>query len=83
MNALTARIAKLERANRPDQTALTVAEIDAAVARYASELEWIDPAKLDWRPIGDLVANYRDMLRNAKGWEAKVYANCTHADFML
>lgn len=83
MSALSARIAKLERANGPDESALTAAEIDAAVARYAADLEWTDPAKLDWRPIADLVANYRDMLRNAKGWEAKVYAECTHADFML
>lgn len=79
-----ARIAKLEQSmanNR--QGGLSKAEIDAAIANFCLDLKSMDPALFNGRTESELTQSYNDLLKAATGWEAKVYANCTHADFML
>jgi hypothetical protein len=79
-----ARLTKLEQSlasNR--QGSLTREEIDAAISRFCVDLKTMDPALYNGRTEEELAGGYRDLLRNAKGWEAKVYSNSSHADFML
>lgn len=79
-----ARLAKLEQSMAHSRHAgLTREEIDAALDRFCLDLRTTSPALFNGRTESELAQGYRDMLGNATGWEAKVYADCTHADFML
>lgn len=78
-----ARIAKLERTNGPNADCLSAAEIDAAVARFAADLEHTGDACRDARPVAEIVDCYRAMISTAKGWTARIYANCSFQDFRL
>ena len=79
-----ARLTKLEQSMANNRRcSLTREEIDAAISRFCLNLKTMDPALYSGRTEEELAEGYRDLLRNAKGWEAKVYSNCSHADFML